>query len=534
MPDQEWWREAVLYEVYVRSFADSDGDGVGDLRGITARLDHLNDGTPASLGVDAIWLSPFYPSPQHDVGYDISDHIAVDRAYGTLADFDELLAAAHDRGIRILVDLVMNHTSIEHPWFVDARSRRDHPKRSWYIWADPRPDGAPPNNWLSSFEECGSAWSWDEGTEQFYLHSFMPEQPDLNWRNPEVREEMRRIWRFWLDRGVDGFRVDAVHRIMKDIDLLDNPAEIAQARRHLSHPALRQRNLDLPEVHDVLRELRAVLDGYGGRVALGEVPMSDDRRLVDYFGGDGMHTAFHLALWEQPWNGTAFREVVDGLAALMRPGALPTHALSTHDIPRTAYRFGGPRRARVAALLQMTLRGVPCVYYGEEIGMTNVPPPPGRVHDVDGRDPVRSPMQWDATGAGFSSGTPWLPAGPDLAEVNVADQAADPRSLLGLYRRLIWFRKRSAALRRGTYRPLTAGDDHFGYLREAPGERLLVALNFSSGAAWVDLPDDLGCGGRVELSTRPGREGRDVDLRGPLLLAPDEGVVVRLHDEEGS
>ncbi|MFI6902401.1 alpha-amylase family glycosyl hydrolase [Nonomuraea sp. NPDC050394] len=514
-----WWREAVLYQIYPRSFADSDGDGIGDLPGAIARLGHIRE-----LGADAVWLSPFYPSPLADFGYDISDHEAVDPVYGTLADFDELVRRAHELGLRVLIDLVMNHTSDEHPWFAESRAGRTSPKRDWYVWADPREAGGPPNNWLSAFETCGPAWTLDERTGQCYLHSFTPGQPDLNWRNPEVRAAMRKVWRFWLDRGVDGFRVDVAHRLLKDAELRDNPAELAHARRHVSHPELRMRNLDLPETQEVLRELRRTLDSYGGRVALGEVPITDDRRLAAYFGGDGLHTAFHVAFWEQPWRAAAFRETVDRLAGLAGPGALPTYALATHDISRAATRFGAGPRLRVAATMALTLRGVPCVYYGDEIGMADAPP--GRALDVDGRDGTRAPLRWDASGSGFTTGRPWLPLGP--AEVNVAAQREDPGSLLTLYRRLIALRRASPALRAGEYRSIEAGPGVYAYLRSAPGERMLVALNFSSRLVSF-TPRALPAEGRAELSTGKRLTGTRVSLA-PLTLAPDEGLIVRLEE----
>ncbi|MFD9736251.1 alpha-amylase family glycosyl hydrolase [Umezawaea sp. NPDC059074] len=509
MAADEWWRDAVVYQVYPRSFADSDGDGIGDLRGVVDRLDHVE-----RLGADAIWLSPFYPSPQVDFGYDISDYESVDPEYGTLDDFDDLVAEAGRRGLRIVVDLVMNHTSDEHAWFVESRSDRSNPKRDWYIWADPRPGGGPPNNWLSSFEKCGAAWTFDDRTGQYYLHSFTAGQPDLNWRNPDVRAAMGKVWRFWLDRGVAGFRIDVAHRLMKDPDLRDNPPEVAHARRHFSHPVVRQRNLDLPETHDVLRELREVLDGYGDRFALGEVPISDDARLAEYFGGDGMQTAFHIAFWEQPWDASAFRACVDGLAGRMRPGSLPTYALATHDISRTVSRYGAAR-AGVAAMMMLTLRGVACVYYGEEIGMSDAPPDEAR--DVDGRDGQRTPMQWDDTG-GFTTGEPWLPMAPGHGEVNVGRQLDDPDSLLSLYRRVIAYRRGSEDLRRGGYRSLDTPPGVFAYLR---GENLLVALNFTGRPASFTVPGHTE--GRVELSTRTDRTGVV-----PLRLEPDEGLVLRL------
>ncbi|HET8658139.1 MAG TPA: alpha-amylase family glycosyl hydrolase [Micromonosporaceae bacterium] len=536
-----WWHDAVIYQVYVRSFADATGDGIGDLAGLRQRLDHLNDGTPRSLGVTALWLSPCYPSPQVDFGYDVSDYTSVDPVYGDLAELDALVADLHARGIRLLVDLVMNHTSAAHPWFVQSRADRTNPRRDWYIWADPAPGGGPPNNWLSAFERCGPSWTLDERTGQYYLHSFTPAQPDLNWRNPAVWAAMREVWRFWLDRGVDGFRVDVAHRMMKDPLLRDNPPEVAHARRFYAHPTHRQRQLDLPEVHDVLRDLRRTLDSYGDgageRIALGEVPIDDDERLARYLRPDELHTAFHVALWDQPWDAAAMRSTVDRLAGLLPPPARPVYALATHDITRTVSRYGGGevgrRRARVAAMLMFTLPGVPCVYYGEEIGMADAPPPAALTSDVDGRDAVRTPMQWDATGEGFSSGVPWLPVPPDAASVNVADQDGDPGSLLALYRRLAWHRHGCAALRGGVYRSLDASAGVFAYLRD----RVLVALNFTDRAAQLTLAGQPQHG-LVAVSTRPERDGAQVGLA-PLRLAPDEGVIIRftgkeaVHGEEG-
>ncbi|ANZ35374.1 hypothetical protein BBK82_04000 [Lentzea guizhouensis] len=512
-----WWREAVLYQIYPRSFADSNGDGIGDLPGITSRLDHV-----ARLGADAIWLSPFYPSPQADFGYDISDYEDVDPVYGTLDDFDAMVAAAHERDVRVVIDIVMNHTSDQHPWFLESRSDRTNPKRDWYIWADPAPDGGPPNNWLSAFERCGTAWQLDSLTGQYYLHSFTPGQPDLNWRNPDVHAAMHKVWQFWLDRGVDGFRIDVAHRLMKDPQLRDNPPEVAHARRHFTHPVVRQRNLDLPEVHDVLRDMRVVLDGYGDRFALGEVPISDDARLATYFGGDGMQTAFHIAFWEQPWDAQAFRKCVDGLLAATQADALPTYALSTHDIPRPVSRYG-VEHAPVAAMMLLTLRGLACVYYGEEIGMADAPP--ALEQDVDGRDGQRTPMQWDATG-GFTTGTPWLPLAADQHVVNVDAQGDDPGSLLNLYRRLIAYRRGSEDLLRGDYVSLDSPAEVYAYRR---GD-LLVALNFADHPVAFDAPGR--AAGRVELSTRVDREGV-VSLR-PLELDAFEGVVLRLSVEDAA
>ncbi|MBO3741958.1 alpha-amylase family glycosyl hydrolase [Actinoplanes flavus] len=520
MDTEQWWRSAVIYQIYPRSFADSDGDGIGDLPGIIDHLDHLNNGTSRSLGIDAVWLSPFYPSPQADFGYDISDYRAVDPVYGDLADFGKLVDEVHQRGMRLIVDLVMNHTSDQHPWFAESRSDRTNPKRDWYIWADGR-DGGPPNNWLSSFERCGAAWTLDPTTGQYYLHSFTPQQPDLNLRNPRVRAAIEDVWRFWLELGVDGFRIDVAHRLIKDSLLRDNPGPLAAFRRHHSHPELRQFNIDRPESHDLLRELRRVLDGYGDGLLLGEVPISDDSRLVEYFGADGMHTVFHIAFWEQPWDAAAFRTTVDGMSALARPDALPTYALATHDISRTVSRYG-PAQARVAALMQFTLRGLPCVYYGEEIGMADSAPPV--VFDVDGRDGQRVPMQWEPTGTGFTTGTPWLPFGRDIATANVRVQDHDPGSMLNLYRRLIGYRHASEALRFGDYESLRSPRDTYVYRRRTAGEELIIALNFA------DRPIVLGFGegaGMLELSTSADRERVPVRLTA-VHLDELEGVIIRV------
>jgi alpha-glucosidase len=541
----DWWRHGVIYQIYPRSFADADGDGVGDLAGITARLDHLNDGTPGSLGVDAIWLSPFYPSPMADFGYDVADYCDVDPVFGTLDDFDRLVAEAHARGIRVVIDLVPNHTSDRHPWFLESRSSRDNPKRDWYVWADSRPDGSPPNNWVSAFPRAGRSWTFDEATGQWYLHSFTPEQPDLNWWNPEVREAMDEVMRFWLDRGVDGFRVDVAHKMARDPELRDNPlvdldeADLdesgeARARRRAKLKSVPRYDEDWPEVHEILRRFRRTLDGYDDRMAVGEVYLLDLERLARYYGSgqDEFHLAHNFVFLIQPWKAEAFRSVVDRFTGLLPAGAWPAWMLGDHDASRIASRYdeggNGQARARVAAMLLLTLRGTPFVYMGDEIGQADGEVPPDQVVDVDGRDPERTPMQWDGSpGAGFSTGDPWLPVGSQAASVNVAAQRGDPASMLTLSRRLIWYRKGSAALRGGDYRSLAdAPDGCYAYLRTAGDERLLVALNFTGQplAYEVDGPET----GRLELATDPGRAtGEAVALR-PLRLGPDEGVVVRL------
>jgi alpha-glucosidase len=540
-----WWRHGVVYQIYPRSFGDSNGDGVGDLPGITARLDHLNDGTPGSLGVDAIWLSPFYPSPMADFGYDIADYTDVDPVFGTLDDFDRLIAAAHARGIRMIIDLVPNHTSDRHPWFLESRSSRDNPKRDWYVWADPKPDGSPPNNWVSSFARAGAAWTFDEGTGQYYLHSFMPQQPDLNWWNPEVRRAMDAVMRFWLDRGVDGFRVDVAHKMARDPELRDNPlveldeddleeSQEGRASRKAKLKSVPRNDEDWPEVHEILRRFRHTLDAYDDRMAVGEVWLLDLVRLARYYGSgqDEFHLAHNFVFLLQPWKAEAFRSVVDEFTRLLPADAWPAWMLGDHDVPRIASRYdeggNGQARARVAAMMLLTLRGTPFVYMGDEIGMTDGEIPPERVVDVDGRDPERTPVQWDGSpGAGFTTGEPWLPIGAGAAQVNVDGQRDDPDSAFGLYRRLIWYRKGSDALRGGEYRSLPdAPDGCYAYLRTAGDERLLVALNF--GGRQVEFQVQGHDRGRLELATDPGRATEtQIGLR-PLRLRPNEGVVVRL------
>ncbi|HEX8860362.1 MAG TPA: alpha-amylase family glycosyl hydrolase [Actinomycetes bacterium] len=551
MAQGDWWRHGVIYHIYPRSFADSNGDGVGDLAGITARLDYLNDGTPDSLGVDAIWLSPFYPSPMRDFGYDVADYTGVDPLFGTLEDFDTLAAEAHARGIRVIVDLVPNHTSDQHPWFVESRSSRDNPKRNWYVWADSRHGDQPPNNWMSAFPRAGRSWTFDQRTGQWYLHSFLPEQADLNWWSPEVRAAMDEVMRFWLDRGVDGFRIDVVHRMAKDPELRDNPLievdaddpnGIVRAQR-LASTGAQLYDEDWPEVHEILRRFRHTLDSYDDRMAVGEVYLLDLRKLARYYGTgrDELHLAHNFVFLHQPWKPQAFRSVVDEFAGLLPADAWPAQFLGNHDHPRVATRYdeggNGPARARVAAMMVLTLRGTPFVYYGEELGMVDGEIPPDRVVDIDGRDPERTPMQWDASpGAGFSPevpgrprAEPWLPVAASAPRCNVEVERGDPRSMLSLYRRIIWYRKGSAALRQGGYRSLPdAPESLYVYLREAPEERLLVALNFGGEPVRWTPPDELGDDATVELSTDPDRHPGPIRLA-TLTISPNEGLVLRLR-----
>ncbi|MBX6320654.1 MAG: DUF3459 domain-containing protein [Rhodospirillaceae bacterium] len=519
-----WWQRGIVYQVYPRSFMDADGDGVGDLPGVLARLDHV-----VRLGVDALWLSPVYRSPMADFGYDVADHTDIDPLFGTLDDFDRLVAAAHERGLKLIMDLVPNHTSDRHPWFVEARAARTSPRRDWYIWADPGPDGGPPNNWLSEFG--GPAWTLDEATGQYYYHAYLPQQPDLNWRNPEVRAAFHDIMRFWLDRGVDGFRVDAIHHVIKDDALRDNPPNPDFREGMPPHRRLiRRYTTDRPELMEVIAGMRAVVDAYPDRVLIGEAWLSTERLIAYYGDGRGFHLPFNFQLIGAPWRAPVVSTLIRTYEALLPPGAWPNWVLGNHDRPRLATRLG-PAQARVAAMLLLTLRGTPTLYYGDEIGMRDVPVPPDLVQDPwekrvpglgVGRDPARTPMRWDGgRNAGFTRGRPWLPVGPDQETVNVEAQAADPRSMLSLYRALIALRRARPALSVGAYAEAHADEAVLAYWRNWGDRRLLVALNLTDRPRTLDPPPG---GGRVLLSTHMDREQEPVGQR--LALRADEGVIV--------
>jgi alpha-glucosidase len=524
-----WWQQGVVYQVYPRSFQDSNGDGIGDLPGITARLDYL-----VGLGVDAVWISPFYPSPMADFGYDISDYCDVDPMFGTLADFDALLDAAHLRGLRVILDFVPDHTSDQHPWFLESRASRDNPKRDWYLWRDPAPGGGVPNNWISNFG--GPAWEWDAATGQYYLHSFAREQPDLNWRHPAVQDAMFGAMRFWLDRGVDGFRIDVIHGILKDAQWRDNPPNPDWRPGMDPYQAqLQIYSRNRPESHAIIAQMRAVIDRYPDRVMIGEV-YAPNPELMRYYGEEleEAHLPFNFQLIRMPWGGRLVREAVDAYEAALPPGGWPNWVLGNHDRPRLATRVGRAQ-ARVGALLLLTLRGTPTWYYGDELGMENVAIPPDLVQDPWekgvpgiglGRDPVRTPMQWDAgPGAGFTTGTPWLPLAPDYQTHNVAVADADPASMLRFVRAVLALRRAQPALTVGSYRSLDAGNAHvFAYLREAAGTRLLVVLNLSDDAQLCALPDPGGTA-TILLSTHGDRAG--TAALSALTLRPAEGLLLQ-------
>jgi glycosidase len=533
MSEWLWWRDGVVYQIYPRSFQDSNGDGVGDLEGIRRRLDHL-----AWLGVDAIWISPFYPSPMADFGYDVSDYCDVDPLFGTLADFDRMLADAHARGIRVVVDWVPNHSSDRHAWFVESRSSRTNPKRDWYVWRDPKPDGSPPNNWFSNFG--GSAWELDPKTGQMYLRSFLKEQPDLNWRNPELVRAMHDTLRFWLDRGVDGFRTDVGHRILKDPAFRDNPPNpgVPEAYRDGFLGQLHLHDENHPDVHEAYREIRRLLDARPEKMMVGEIYLSDPADVAKYLGrGDELHLAFNFAFLRAHWDAAAFRREIDRFAALCPPEGWPTWTLSNHDVPRHASRYDDPEtgdaRARLAATLLLTLRGTPFLYYGEEIGMRNVPIPVEAMQDPLARtlhpnlcrDGERTPMCWDAThAAGFSSAAAtWLPVGPQPPGTEVASQRTDRSSLLWLYKDLLALRRAHPALHRGAQRSIEAPASVLAFERRDGDSVARVALNFGADACAVPLgPERVVAGLHTRHAAALPRTANE------LFLGPCEAAVLLL------
>jgi alpha-glucosidase len=515
--DQPWWRGAVVYQVYPRSFQDTDGDGVGDLRGISERLPYL-----AALPIDAIWISPIFPSPMLDFGYDIADYCGVDPIFGSLEDFDRLVAEAHERGLKILLDLVPSHTSDRHPWFRASRRSRDDPKRNWYVWSDPGPGGGLPNNWISEFG--GPAWTWDDATGQYYLNIYLSEQPALNWRNPDVHRAMADVMRFWFRRGVDGFRVDAVEHLAPDAELRDNPLN-PQWREH-EGPArshLRTFTAHQPDGYMAAKEMRRVADEFPDRVLLGEA-YGTLTEVVGYYGDalDGFHLPFNFELVSAPWDARHIADFAAAYEAALPPGAWPTWVLGNHDRSRIASRIGASQ-ARVAMMLLLTLRGTPTIYQGDELGLTDSVIPPDLVQDPWekrvpgqglGRDPVRTPMPWsDAPQSGFTSGQPWLPIPHDTT---VDAQEREPGSMLDLTRRLLALRRGEPAIRIGAYESVELADGVLAFRRRHGQRAVTVALNLAPCSRPVALE------GRVLLSTRPDRSDGAFDGR----LLPDEGVIV--------
>ncbi len=529
-----WWQTDIIYQIYPRSYQDSNGDGVGDLPGIIDRLDYVR-----SLNVGAVWLSPIYPSPMHDFGYDVADYCGIHPLFGTLDDFDRLLAEVHQRGMKLILDLVPNHTSDEHPWFIESRSSRENPKRDWYIWRDPAPDGGPPNNWLSFFG--GPAWTYDKHTGQYYMHQFVTQQPELNYRNPAVVAALLDNMRFWLGRGVDGFRVDVIWLMMKDPLFRDEPPDPAWDGVNPHNSLQHIYTAGLPEVHGLIRQMRGVLDAYDDRMMVGEIYLPNEE-LVTYYGGpegNECHLPFNFQFIRAHWDATNARRMVDAYEAALPPGAWPNWVLGNHDQHRLATRVG-PDQARVANMLLLTLRGTPTCYYGDELGMQDVPIPPDMVQDppavnqpeiahIVGRDPERTPMQWDASpNAGFAADgvRTWLPVAADYGTRNVAAQAADPASMLSFYRALTRLRQSEKALMVGSYRSLDARTpDVFAYLRSLGDTRFLIVLNFGGRARNLDLSAVAGQA-EVVLSTEM-TAPRPVALSA-LEVGPNEGLILRL------
>jgi alpha-glucosidase len=539
----DWWRRGVIYQVYPRSFADSDGDGTGDLQGIIERLPYLG---PDGLDIDAIWLSPIYPSPGRDVGYDVSDHTRVDPLFGTEADFDRLVARAHDLGIRVILDLVMNHTSDLHPWFQASR-RREDPYTDWYVWRDPAGtdragDPRPPNNWVSWFG--GPAWTWDPIRGQSYHHTFLAEQPDLDWRARGVEAAQWSMVRGWLERGVDGFRLDVFNVFLKHPDLLDNPrrrGRLAWDRQHHVH------DVDQPDLPALIDRFRRIVDGYPERMSVGEMFIGSAERAAELTTGS--HLVFDWELITRPWSAAAFRAALRRRERAFGPGRWPTAVLSNHDQPRLASRLAasaGASRpdvdaiARAVAVLLLTVRGTPFLYYGEELGMTDVAIPPEESIDPPAarvgpdfawwdRSRSRTPMPWTpGRGAGFTTGRPWLRLGDDTLSRNVATQSDDPDSVLSCYRRVLAARRATRSLQDGALRLVRTDDPTvLGYRRVGPGPEALVLIAFGPGEATVTVPRRPGRGAwHVLTGSHRDRTG-ELSPGARLTLRPFEAVVAR-------
>ncbi len=525
-----WWQNGVIYQIYPRSFQDSNGDGIGDLQGIIYRLDYL-----VELGVDAIWISPFYPSPMADFGYDVADYTGVDPIFGTLADFDRLIAGIHARGLKLILDFVPNHTSDQHPWFLKSRSSRGDPKRDWYLWRDPAPGGGVPNNWMSHFG--GSAWEFDPPTGQYFLHSFLTAQPDLNWRSPEVRDAIYAAMRFWLDRGVDGFRMDVLWLLIKDDQFRSNPQNPNWTPDTNSYGSvLPVYTSDRPETHEIVGEMRSLLDRYSERVLIGEIylPLT---QLVTYYGADpnttdlrGADMPFNFHLIQTPWQADDIARLIRSYEGLLPPGAWPNWVLGNHDQPRLATRVG-EQQARVAAMLLLTLRGTPTLYYGDELSLTDGVIPPGEVQDPAeknqpgigmGRDPERTPMPWDSSaGAGFTIGQPWLPFSPNASRLAVAVQAEAPRSVLSLYRHLLELRRNHTALHAGEIAEVQAEGGVLSYQRSSGPQRLYIVLNMTDDVREREVPQ-----GSILLTTI--LDGAGAEVCGLFILEAGEGVIIEL------
>lgn len=481
-----WWKKAIYYQIYPRSFLDTNGDGVGDIRGIINKLDYLNDGTPNSLGIDALWISPLYPSPNVDFGYDISDYNAIASEYGTIDDFKELLEKAHLRGMKIVMDLVINHTSIEHPWFIESRNSKENPKRDWYIWHPKRP-----NNWFAELE-LGSAWIYDEKTREYYLATFHRWEAEVNWRNPDLKKAMYDVIRFWFDMGVDGYRMDVVNWYIKDDQLRSNPWSIS-----LNPPDLQKHLYDRnrPETHLICKEIRKITDEYKERMLVGEVYADSIELAAEYYGnGDELHFAFNFPFLFSKWSAKNYHRIIETWNKLIPEGCWPCQTLSNHDQPRHYEKHAKGKwteaRAKVALAMLLTIKGAPFLYQGEEIGMSNGKFKRSEYQDIvgkklwpihKGRDCARTPMQWnDSPNAGFTTGTPWLKINPDYKQKNIATQLQNEHSLLSYYRQFIWFRKKNPVLSIGEYQSMVDNPKYYlAFKRFLEDRTVYILLNFT-------------------------------------------------------
>jgi len=541
-PNDNWWRGGVIYQIYPRSFADSNGDGVGDLPGITARLQHVAD-----LGADAIWLSPIFKSPMKDFGYDVSDYCDIDPMFGTLDDFRTLVQRAHALGLKVMIDQVLSHTSDQHPWFIESRASRDNPKADWYVWADAKDDGNPPNNWLSVFG--GSAWQWDTRRRQYYLHNFLTSQPDLNFHNPEVVQALLGTVRFWLELGVDGYRLDTAPFYFHDQLLRDNPgrgkATTGDAAFPDVNPYAWQRHIydkERPENIGFLQQLRALVDQYPNTTMVGEIGTDDSiATMAEYTSGDDkLHMAYSFDLLGTEWSSPFLHNLLQRFADKSR-GGWPSWALANHDVPRVGSRWGGPdcnpKLLRLAAVLQMTLRGSPCLYQGDELGLPEAEVAYEDLQDpygitmwpeFKGRDGCRTPMPWDSSAVdlGFGNRSPraWLPVTEAYRSLAVDLQQRDPGSMLHFYRQLLHWRRGQPALIQGEQTLLPVHPQVLAYVREHQGQRVLCALNFSDQPATLSLPDDLQAADELDL---PGLQGGQLQGR-TLAFEAFGGLLLRL------
>lgn len=527
-PKRIWWKHGVVYHIYPRSFQDTNGDGIGDLPGIIQRLDYLK-----FIGVEAIWLSPVYNSPLVDFGYDVSDYQSIDPSFGSLDDFLELIRVSHQKGIRVIMDMILNHTSDQHPWFVDSASSVESPRRNWYIWRPGR-EGCLPNNWKSAVG--GSSWSYHQRTQSYYLHSFFPEQPDLNWREPAVEEAFQQILKFWLDLGADGFRFDVINMIGKDKKFRNNPLSLAWPG--FQSPVFnRNRKLSLK----VVKRIRALLDSYESKVSIGEIyapPPGDSRNAAKYLlnGDNGLHLAFDFSLIFSIWGAGNYYRAIKKWYKSLPEGGWPCLVLSNHDlmrhIDRYPWRSAKVEKARICAVLLLTLKGTPFLYYGEEIGMGNLRLPRSEIQDpvgkrywplFTGRDGARTPMQWEnGQHGGFSEVKPWLPLSDNLSECNVDDQMDDPGSLLSLYRKLMAIRKKYLSLEQGAWIPSINGKDGIlAYYRRMGEERIFVVLNFTRRPKVVSISGEVE--GRVLVSSC--RKENEIMPFGNLRALPYEATV---------